>query len=184
MTGRERIARWTDWHGHGLEHLSVRENDEGVLAESVVIGESDGRRFGLHYRLRIDLHWCVREVGIQIANGAKLQLLSDGRGRWTDGEGTEIPSLAGCIDVDIAATPFTNTLPIRRLDLKTAKPETIKVAYVSLPQLVVEPVAQRYTRLANARFRYEGLSTSFSAELEVDDEGIVRDYPGVFRRVL
>lgn len=181
MTARERIARWTDWDGKGFEHLSVSQDDDGIVAESVVIGQSVKHRYGLRYRLRIDLSWRVREVEIQMVRGPKLHILSDGLGHWRNADGAEIARLAGCIDVDIAATPFTNTLPIRRLALSIGATETIEVAFVSLPGLAVEAVRQRYTRLAEHRFLYEGLSTGFAAELDVDDEGIVGDYPGTFR---
>ncbi|WP_160005321.1 putative glycolipid-binding domain-containing protein [Rhizobium sp. 18055] len=183
MTALKRVARWTDWNGAGIEHLSVLENASWIHAEGVVIGQLNENEFGLSYQLHLDLDWRVREVRIQIANSATLHIWSDGRGRWVRGDGTEIGNLAGCVDVDIAATPFTNTLPIRRLKLKTGQTETIKVAYVSVPELSVEPVKQRYTRLAETRFLYEGISTSFSAELEVDDVGMVLDYPGAFRRL-
>jgi uncharacterized protein len=181
MTTWQRIARWTDWDGNGLEHLSVRQDDAGILAESVVIGHSHDHRYGLSYRLQIDPGWRVREVDIHMVDGPKLQLLSDGLGCWRNADGAEIAPLAGCLDVDIAATPFTNTLPIRRLALSIGATETIHIAYVSLPDLAVETVQQRYTRLAERRFLYEGLSTSFAAELDVDEHGIVGDYPGVFR---
>jgi hypothetical protein len=43
---------------------------------------------------------------------------------------------------------------------------------------------QAYTRLADQRYRYESLDGSgFSAELAVDADGLVLDYPGLFRRV-
>jgi len=177
----EQVTRWTDWDGEGLEHLSVVQDDDGIVAESLVIGQRETKRYGLHYRLGIDPGWRVRHVSIQMVNGPKLQLLCDDLGHWSDMDGAELTQLAGCIDVDIAATPFTNTLPIRRLDLAIGEARTLKVAYVLPPELDVRAVEQRYTRLAESRFLYEGLSTGFSAELDVDDHGIVKDYPGVFR---
>lgn len=183
MTNWERIARWTDWQGIGLEHLSVVGDDRGIVAESVVIGEQNAHRFGLGYRLGIDLQWRVRDISIRMAGGSSLRVLADGVGCWRGADGAKIPHLAGCIDIDIAATPFTNTLPIRRLKLDIGASATIKVAYVSLPTLTIQPVEQRYTRLAESQYLYEGLSTSFSAELTVDAQGIVGDYPGVFRLV-
>jgi hypothetical protein len=180
MTNWQRMLRWTDRDGNGLEHLSVVQTDAGIVAESVV-NAADFRR--LSYRLDIDPLWRVRTVDIQMVDGPELRIFADGLGGWRDVDGADIPHLAGCIDVDIAATPFTNTLPIRRLALAVGAARTIKVAYVSLPDLAVNPVEQRYTRLSDSRFLYEGLSTSFSAELDVDDHGIVVDYPAVFLRV-
>jgi hypothetical protein len=44
-------------------------------------------------------------------------------------------------------------------------------------------VAQAYTRLAQDRVRFESLSRPFTAELEIDGDGLVLHYPGLFTRV-
>ena len=123
-TAWKRAVQWIDWNGNGPERLSILQNDEGVFADGVVTGHLNTSKYGLTYRLGIDLHWHVREVSVQIANGLRLHILSDGRGRWVNENGSEISDLAGCIDVDIAATPFTNTLPIRRLNKKWVSPRS------------------------------------------------------------
>ncbi len=43
--------------------------------------------------------------------------MSDGHGHWRKADGTALPQFDGCVDIDLAGTPFTNTLPIRRLGL-------------------------------------------------------------------
>lgn len=184
MAARMRTIRWAEWNGKGLEHLSLSQSDEGQSAAGVVIAERGGAAFGLTYHLRVDGQWRLRALSAWLTDGSRLHVLSDGRGRWTDAEGRVLGALSGCVDVDIAATPFTNTLPIRRLALKDGEAEEIPVAYIPVPSLAIEPVEQRYTRLAAGRFLYESLSSGFSAELEVDEDGVVRDYPGLFRRVM
>ena len=52
-----------------------------------------------------------------------------------------------------------------------------------LPKLDVQPVAQAYTSLAPDRVRFESLSRPFTAELEIDGDGLVLHYPGLFTRV-
>jgi len=60
------------------------------------------------------------------------------------------------------------------------------MAYVPVPSLEWRRDRQRYTFLRGdaegGRWRYEGLSTGFVAELTVDGDGLVIDYAGVFRR--
>lgn len=105
---------------------------------------------------------------------------------WTDlSTGAEMPELSGCIDVDISATPFTNSLPIHRLGLAESESAEILVAHLAAPDFVPKPVRQRYTCLLQSRhYRFESLDGSgFTADLEVDDAGLVVDYPGLFRRV-
>ena len=52
------------------------------------------------------------------------------------------------------------------------------------PDLRVQPQPQAYTRLGERLYLFQNLDGSgFSAELPVDEDGIVLDYPALFRRV-
>jgi len=95
----------------------------------------------------------------------------------------EIPSVAGCLDVDLAFTPATNFLPLRRLGLAVGESREMTAAWVRFPDLSVEPLAQRYTRLDEHRVRYESRGGAFTAELEVDELGLVVRYPPLWERV-
>ncbi|HEV3077650.1 MAG TPA: putative glycolipid-binding domain-containing protein [Thermoanaerobaculia bacterium] len=95
----------------------------------------------------------------------------------------EIPAVAGCLDVDLAFTPATNILPLRRLRLAVGESREMTAAWVRFPELSVEPLAQRYTRLDERRVRYESRGGAFTAELEVDELGLVVSYPPLWERV-
>lgn len=185
----ERTALWQPWHDVGLEHLRLVESDNGAIADSVVIQLIDHQLVRLHYEIRVDAGWRVREADIDMwaPDLHQLKLRSDGCGRWTDANGDALSDLNGCIDIDITATPFTNTLPIRRIRLEPGEAETITVAYIRVPELSVEPEKQRYTCLERGSdgtlYRYEGLGTGFVSNLPVDLDGLVLDYPGIFRRL-
>jgi hypothetical protein len=127
----------------------------------------------------------VRTVAIHVTGAAPtVELASDGDGRWRDGAGARLPELDGAVDIDISATPFTNTLPIRRLGLGRGAAREIAVAYVRLPALDLTIERQRYTCLDDGRrYRFESLDGSFASEIEVDADGLVTLYPGLFRRV-
>ena len=179
------VARWRDWSDEGIEHLVLREGPEGIHAEAAVIGADDGETFAVRYRVTCDAGWRARhlEVGLVGADRA-IVLSSDGAGSWVDRAGAARPDLAGAIDVDITATAFTNTLPIRRLQLRTGETETILVAWVEVPAFTVVAKPQRYTSLGPGRYRFEALDSGFTRDIEVDDDGLVRTYPDLFRRVL
>jgi uncharacterized protein len=181
---------WTPWEGPGLEHLRlVRSDDGGAVANGLLIGLQAGRPFRIGYEIRCDRRWRVREVRAAAPNFERpvLELLTDGEGRWNRPGGEPVPELDGCIDVDISATPFTNTLPIRRLGLKPGQSEELAVAYIRVPELLVGPERQCYgcleAQAEGGLYRFEALPSGFTAELPVDAEGLVLDYPGLFRRV-
>jgi hypothetical protein len=112
--------------------------------------------------------------------------LHDAQGYWSV-DGQSRPDLAGCSDIDIMVTPFTNTLPIRNLGLRVNQPKAIRVAYIKVPDLDVSPMDQEYTWLdpdePPTRFRYRNLTSGYTAELTVDRDGLVIDYPGIWRQI-
>lgn len=179
------IARWRDWATTGIEHLVLHERPDGFVAEAVLLGTADGVLFAARYRITGDHGWRVRTVasGIVGTNHA-IELASDGAGAWTVGT-SAVPVLVGAIDVDLSATPFTNTLPIRRLGLAGGQAATIVVVYIRLPDLTVAAKPQRYTCLEpGRRYRFESLDSGFSREIDVDDHGLVVTYPGLFARLV
>ncbi len=179
------IARWQDWSATGLEHLVLTEEPDGILAESAIVASVDGEAIGVRYRIQCDSKWRVRKAGIaRVGDAHTIHLASDGTGTWLDGNGVAQPRLDGAIDIDISVTPFTNTLPIRRLNLKQAQSVEILVVYILLPGLEVLTDRQRYTRLGEALYRYESVDSDFTRDIEVDRHGLVTNYPGLFRRML
>lgn len=181
-----RTMRWSAWDGidSGLEHVDIRPADGGIDISGVVIGSEGGRKFGLTYRLKLDALWRTRDLRLRTTFGQTLHLESDGQGHWRE-NGKEQPLLQGCLDVDIQATPVTNTLPIRRIGWKAGESLDIRLCYIAVPDLTVSAVDQRYTALdPKSLFRFESLESGFTADLPTDEDGFVLDYPGLFRRLV
>ncbi|WP_243373124.1 putative glycolipid-binding domain-containing protein [Microvirga solisilvae] len=180
-----RTLRWSAWDGceAGLEHVDVRPADGGLMISGVVIGQDEATKFGLHYRLKVDSSWRTRALQVRTTSGHDLDLESNGQGGWTE-NGKPRPDLQGCIDVDIQATPLTNTLPIRRLEWQAGQAVEIRLCYIALPDLAISAQDQRYTALTpGSLFRFGSLENGFTADLPVDEDGFIRDYPGLFRRL-
>jgi hypothetical protein len=170
--------------GVGVEHLLLGEG----VADGVVIAFDEERRpFRLTYRLTWDAAWRLRDatlVATTDRSARSLTLHSDGQGHWREGEGRAMSVLDGCMDIDIWPTPFTNTFPIRREPMALGERREFLVAWICAPDLTVHAQAQAYTRLAERLYSFENLDGSgFQAELPVDEDGIVVDYPGLFLRV-
>src|SRR5690606_36456281 len=103
---------------------------------------------------------------------------------WRHDDGRTIDDLDGCMDIDIWPTPFTNSFPIRREPLDVGERRQFLVAWVLAPDLTVQRQAQAYRRLAEQSYLFENLDGSgVKPVITVDDDGIVLDYPGLFRRV-
>ncbi|SIQ38156.1 hypothetical protein SAMN05880582_1011664 [Rhizobium sp. RU20A] len=184
-----RTVRWRPVQGEGLEHLTLvpgsDTNSPAFRAESVVIGAADGVAYGARYMVEGRADWTVSALCVENTAGHRLSLRSDQPGRWTDEHGHPCPDFDGLIDIDLSATPFTNTLPIRRLGLTTGMPASdIAVLYIPFDTLRPHAHHQRYTCLKDGRlYRFEVADGSFAADLPVDADGLVLDYPELFRRL-
>ena len=175
-----RTLRWRNAGGRGLEHLVLTIAPPAVEGNSVVISGEHDRAWS--YRLVCDGRWRARSLSIaEIGGPRRLELTSDGQGGWHRGDAA-VPALEGAIDIDLSASPFTNTLPIRRLGLAIGRSAEIVTAYVAFPDLTVQPDPQRYTRLAEQTWLYESLDSDFAQEISVDEDGLVLAYPGLFVR--
>lgn len=178
------VAQWVPETGAGAEHVVLNETPRGVTAEGVVVGSRFGTPYGAHYRVELARDWTVRRVLVALTDARTLVVSADGNGHWRDIDGKPLAALDGCIDVDISATPLTNTLPIRRLGLKNGERREIRVAYLALPALTIEPAEQAYTCIEpRRRYLYEGLFRQFQAELAIDANWLVEDYPTLFKRI-
>ncbi len=190
---------WQPWDEPGIEHLRLT-NDErtgDIIADGVIVRLWEGAPLRLRYTLRCDAQWRTRELRCErlgaeasadAATDAPLHLISDGAGHWTTCAGESLPDLDGCLDVDLMATPFTNTLPIRRLTLAPGAAQELPVVYVSVPSLTATRMRQRYTCVApltatGGAYRYESVASGYTALLLVDAAGLVGDYPQAWRRV-
>lgn len=186
----DRTLFWAPWNGPGLEHLRLRTADIGYVATGTVLGLSNREPFRLQYKIKCDADWRVRKVLLDCLGpqGSQLRTLrSTGRGQWKDDSGEILPELDGCHDIDISATPFTNTLAIRRLKLRPGQKAELRVVHVDVPSLRLRPVQQRYAcveqRPDGAVVTYEGAFRNFTGDLPLDADGLVIDYPETFRRV-
>jgi hypothetical protein len=178
---------WTPWDGPGLEHLRLTEGPDTILADGLIIGTYEIGAYRLRYEVICDLDWRVKQVRLGNIGGTReIGYNSDGEGHWFDKHGLPLAELDGCIDIDISGSPFTNTLPIRRLKLQPGQSADISVLYVYVPTLQVGSSVQKYTCLEHSLesgvYRFEAPSSGYEVTLPVDMTGLVLDYPGLFRR--
>lgn len=157
------------------EECGLEQDDQGVLVRSTISGLAEP----IEYTLRATRDWQFARLSLTVGS---RQLLIE---RTADGwlvDGASRPDLADALEVDLSASPFSNTLPIRRLDLAVGDSAEIVTAYIELPTGTVTTDPQRYTRLAELEYLYESMDSEFSRTITVDGAGLVVDYPGLFAR--
>jgi hypothetical protein len=140
------------------------------------------------YRIVFDEQWITLETSVTVQRAGrsrKLQLRRESSGRWL-ADDCEVESCRGALDVDLGVTPSTNTSAIRRMGLAVGAKAELTAAWVRFPDLTVQPLPQRYTRLGERTYLYESFRDGvvvFRARLEVDECGLVEHYEGLFERV-
>jgi hypothetical protein len=196
---------WARRDTSGAEHALI-DARAGLRASGSALAV-DPIPYSARYELRTDSEWVTTAVDVSTEGAGwsrTVSLASEG-GRWRISTaergdldaaltaaghagaglpGTEDPNLLiGAFDVDLTGSPLTNTLPIRRLGLLKAEPgvaHRVSVAWVLLPSLEVVQADQIYTALGDGRVRFA--NETFSADLVVDGDGFVVEYPGLARR--
>jgi hypothetical protein len=182
MNGRSTILwRRLDTPGHEVGELA--RTPAGWELSGVALLADDGRPCRLDYRIECDAAWHTRrlQLGGHIGGApAALELTRNAHDEW-HADGRPLPELQGCVDVDLAFSPSTNLLPIRRLGLAVGDHASVRTAWVRFPTLHLEVLEQVYTRLDADTYRYESAGGSFRRDLTVTEEGLVTEYPDLWR---
>jgi uncharacterized protein len=193
-----RTVLWQGIQSPGSEWCTLEREPEGWRFRGIVLAEVATVPVLVQYAVALASDWSTRVVEIVMRSGdasepRELTLTVAPDQRW---QITRVPSpnpampqddlqaLLGLVDVDLGFSPVTNTLPIRRLNPAIGEAIAVTAAWVRFPELTIEPLPQRYIRLAERRYRYESAGGAFVAEIEVDDLGLVTAYEGGWQRIV
>jgi hypothetical protein len=199
----EQLIVWTGLDEWRTEVARVNLTEDGVQATGTQIGV-DPVPYHLEYDLDAADGFVTRSLRVRCEGAAwarGLDLTRDGGGVWRatyDHEGsTEMPSpsaevgqLHEALDCDLAFSPMTNLMPIRRHRLNEQPGSAeFMMAWVTVPELTVRASRQRYEHVrvddhgSVVRFIDLGLFVGFTADLELGSHGLIQVYPELARRV-
>jgi hypothetical protein len=182
------------------ETASVQLDGEGLRASGIQMG-AEPAPFRVDYRLEAPDRYVTSELELTAtAEGWSRHLLltHDGSGTWSaevSEEGDvpggpwdgQLPDLSEARDIDIENSPLTNTMPILREGFQSGGDGNFVMAFVTMPTLRVEASPQRYEHVRRAEegsvVRYISRDGDFTADLELDREGLLEFYPRLARRV-
>ena len=143
-------------------------------------GRPERRPARLDYLVMCDADWQTRYARVSGWVGDETictDISVDEARRWRL-NGVEVPSVEGCLDIDLSFSPSTNLLPIRRLRLNVGDEVAATAAW--LRDFRLEPLAQSYRRISGAGYRYESGGGEFVAQLSVNEAGFVTGYPNLW----
>lgn len=179
MKNDQVIRKWRRLDEPGLELMTLSSTADGLRVASSLVHVGK-KSFGLRYCWELDSSWRTRTLRLDVADTGEKALTIErtGDATWRV-DGQPRPDLTGCVEVDVSATPFCNTLAIRRMG--DADGELVAL-FVRVPDLTCVPSRQRYERLGSRAWQYidEGVSAGFTARLDLDAEGLVATYEHLF----
>jgi hypothetical protein len=201
MNARKRAVAWAKDDPFGVEFAEIALAPEHLTAEGVAIGTGP-----IPYRLDYTLETAAGFVTSRLRVSSRgegwlrsLDLSRDAAGTWsvTAGEEGDVdlaaaggdPATFACaLDCDLSLSPVTNLMPVLRHGLlSSGGPVDLTMAWVSVPDLTVRADGQRYAFVrADEEYRvirYEATDGGFAADITLDRDGIVIDYPGIARQL-
>jgi uncharacterized protein len=195
-----RFLLWTGVEEWLTESTSVELGEDGLRASGIQLG-AEPEPFRVDYRLEAPERYVTSELELTAtAEGWSRHLLltHDRSGTWSaevsdDGAvpggpwDGELPDLSEARDIDIENSPLTNTMPILREGFRAGGSGNFVMAFVTMPTLRVEASPQRYEHISIAEsgsvVRYISRDGDFTADLELDQDGLLVHYPRLARRV-
>ena len=182
MANETMLWRRLDRPGHEAARL-VFHAPLWQLTGTAVFGEA-GQACRVEYRIVCDHEWNTWHALVEGWLGSrriKCEARAGADRQWHLND-RACPAVAGCADVDLAFSPATNMLALRRLALEPGQAATVRAAWLTWPGLTLEPLEQTYRRTTATTYHYEAPTHAFTAELEVDAAGFVVRYPGLWER--
>jgi hypothetical protein len=198
---RRRAIAWIKDDPFGVEFAEIQLGPERLTARGVAIGTSPVP-YRLDYELQTKAEFVTSRLLVTSSGQGWRRALDLRRGKagaWevlAEEEGqADLPSGGGdpaalgeALDCDLGLSPVTNLMPVLRHGLLAGGgPVELITAWVSVPDLSVRPDGQRYSFLRagadHKMLRYEATDGTFAADITVDREGLVLDYPGIARRL-
>jgi hypothetical protein len=200
-TETRRAVAWVKDDPLGVEFAEIAIADERLAATGVAIGTAP-LSYRLDYELETDAGFVTKRLRVTSCGEGwrrALDLRRDENGVWnveTDEEGNvDLPAAGGetarfasALDCDLGLSPVTNMMPILRHGLlQSGGPIELTMAWVEVPALAVRADGQRYRHVSSAAdhhvIRFEAVDASFAADITVDADAVVVDYPGIARRL-
>ncbi len=185
----------------GIEFAEIAIADDRLSAVGVAIG-TQPLPYRLDYQLETGSEFVTTRLSVtSVGDGwrRELDLHRDIEGAWraaTSEEGhLDLPpagidtaGLQAALDCDLGLSPVTNMMPILRHNLLQGEGAIeFTMAWVSVPGLSVRADGQRYVHVSSgpARhvIRYEAADRTFAADITLDADGVVIDYPAIARRL-
>lgn len=175
-----------------MESVRVVLSGKRIKAYGRIVAAATGTHpaFSASYDLVTDEHGATRRFSLIVTMAERERQLSiarDEENMWlvqNHQNQTRRESFDGALDVDVAPSPFFNTLPIRRLGLhRGSESVSVPVVYLRIPDLTVEPATIDYSSGPEGSGEIKLHTPVADTSISVDGDGFILEYPGLAERI-
>jgi hypothetical protein len=173
---------WRRLDAPGHDACRLQQTDSGWELAGTAAFLDHGEAARLTYEVLGDAEWRTQYSVVEGWIGSRSMLLRIERtpaGLWILNN-TLVPRLEGCLDLDLAFTPATNLVQLKRLALPVGESADVPVAWLDPSTGVLERLEQRYERRGAQSYWYQAPRFGYAALLDIDGNGFVRRYPGLW----
>jgi hypothetical protein len=174
-------ARWARLDMPGRDACELSRGADGWRLDGEAEFAEQSGRSRLSYGVECDAGFRTRRAWVSGENqgGSVDWRIEAAEGEWHF-DGAPQESVAGLADLDLAFTPATNLLAIRRLRFEEGRETAAAAAWLDYPHARLMPLMQFYTPLGGGAFRYRAPEAAYEAVLGVHETGFVTEYPGLW----
>ena len=174
---------WEGINDESVENCNVLTNEDGMEANATVSLLQDDYVCNIEYFVKINRQWesrYLKIVNCHEEGNKELELQRLPGNKWMV-NGKEDAAYEGFDGIYISVTPFTNTFIINRKKLQEEESIKMRIIYIEPLEMRTEPIEVVYTKLTEREFEYQNLTTGYNVVLDVDENGLVTNYPGYFK---
>ena len=173
---------WRRLDAPGHDACRLEEHEAGWILDGGAVFREKGVPASLSYRIECDRTWRSQRGRLHGWIGPDridFRIERTAGDTWTL-NGVEQAGVRDCIDLDLAITPATNLIPIRRLALAVGQSADAPAAWLQVAATSLVVLPQHYERRTEITYLYEAPTTGFSGPLEVTPSGFARRYAGLW----
>ena len=163
-----RLSVVWEWHDDSYDRAQITQNHDGW--------HITGRHGETRYVITLDAGFCCRTL--EASHGTHALTLNRTKSGWLTEKAELVAQSAQVAHLDLGWTALTNTFPIKCLQATEQTTGVFDVLMVTLPNLDISVVPQSYTQQDHG-WLYQNKASGFSANLTIDKNGLVTDYPGL-----
>ena len=150
-------AHWRRLDLPGRDHAELTSTPQAHCLSGAAHFQDADEFVAITYVVTLAPDWTTESAALRVMTREgrrRVRIVSDRASGWTV-HGRPMPAVSGCVDLDLAFTPATNLISIRRLALAVGEAADVTAAWFDFRAKTLTPLRQSYQRHFGQRVRLQ-----------------------------